>query len=377
MINLEGKLLHGFHIGVKDVKDFLEGNRPYLSEDLFIVGDYDSKREVYVAENPLCFYADKVFIRPSEKKFEILTFSEQSACIRSSDYSFIGHSNFNNNFVNTDGVFIPTKLSEDLNYNLDVRGDLVNFMAVRQIPDGLSLEDLGNFGAIDKLSYDGIEAFNEAFKSQLTQWMIKEGNYHIQYIEDQNKMMNEYDEKNDQDTDSEMRRIFPEHLLKKTLSIDHFFKGFMTGRETQFEKDYSQYEFLKKYSPEFDNEGNLLNQNGDVKNKDRPLSDYVDSKLYFDGAENSILRNYVVKTDESYDYSIFEVPKYSLTDMGVDMMTNFLGCIPEESERCYSIIKFLSDKKQKNDVPLGFSASDMRDFVMWMTNPSKRYLLFF
>ena len=164
---------------------------------------------------------------------------------------------------------------------------------------------------------------------------------------------------------TEYKRIFPEELVDKTLrsvSLEDIFKKFMKGSDL-IEQDYKQYPFLKKYATQIKKP---------EEQKKKKFSFLIDRILYPTPAETIVLKKYAIPTGETLNYEPFFVPKFALTDMGEEAMTKFLGCIPNESENCYSIIKFLSERRK---IPLGFSASDMRDMVVWMTVPGKRDIL--
>lgn len=137
-----------------------------------------------------------------------------------------------------------------------------------------------------------------------------------------------------QETNRKMRQIFPENPSRECPGFEEFLKAILNEEEIHL--------------------GSL------------------DGITFPEGVERKVLRNYALKTKDTFDYPPFQIPRYALSDKGVQVVSDFLGCIPLESERCYSIIRFLAERSTQERTPLGFSRSDMQELIWWMIHPTYR-----
>jgi hypothetical protein len=194
----------------------------------------------------------------------------------------------------------------------------------------------------------------------INEWKENEGSKYFKTVDSQ-KRIQDHISLTSEEVVQEMQKIFPTHLLKQVLDIDSFLFGHLLGNVArEHDLDYVKYPFLRKYAPPVKVERDKL---------------LLADSLNIRGAERKIFANYALKTDEVFDYNPYQIPRYALTDIGVETMTNFLGCAPEHAERCYSILRFVANQQSNSKIPLGITARDLRDFIYWTIDPSKRFYI--
>lgn len=214
-----------------------------------------------------------------------------------------------------------------------------HFYVMFQIQPGENysiLEETGEIKSDNQKTNKILEQNQQRAQDHFEFWKDNEGKEYLEMVETRERNYRAWVEKNNQDTLSEMRRIFPPSMREDP---EKHIRSFLGEKE--------------------------------INSKTEDLG-WV---FYPGGAENEISRNYALETEDTFDYEPHQIPRFALTDEGAISMSRFLGCIPEESERCYSIIRFISENK-KSEIPLGFSEYDMRDYIGWMINPTNRITLF-
>jgi len=393
-MKLEGKILHLMSRGISSAKD-----EPHTHES--IIGNFSLDKEtgLYLADKHSGIISEQIKIFISGETFNYITintFGPGMSRIEIEELEKEAKINENNVMINRDEKLEKHKRHNSMTTKPLVLGKIKNhlplevyclssanggwesknlfnqdffsgenipedFIMIRETPiktnelDLYKLFDDSNPQEFPQIpAYIGKETIKEQFNHIYAEFMNKQGNIYVQKKIDRKNNWELREKELHLRAIEETKRIFPENLVKQSEEYGKRFFAEEVATGEAIAKAFSVKEIIK---------GNR-----------HPLPENYNPNQR--GMEESLFsRTTGKKTDQYFKLpNQIQVPVYELDERSERIVSQFLGCIPDEAAKVYSILKYEKERHQGGlfqSNGLGFSQQELRDFVIWIHDPTR------